>query len=119
MSDYTVKRIDDMEAAFRGAYKRARAELGVEAFGMQVLDLPPNLEQFPEHDHAESGQEEVYVVIEGDATLHADGETWHLERGTLARVGPEQKRKIVPGEEGVTLLALGGTPGKAFEPKKP
>jgi hypothetical protein len=34
----------------------------------------------------------------------------------LARVGPIQKRKIIPGDEGVTLLALGGTPGKAYEP---
>ncbi len=43
MSDYAVKKIDDIEAIFGGAFKRARAELGVESFGMQVLDLPPNL----------------------------------------------------------------------------
>ena len=34
MGDYTAKRIGDMEAVFRGSFKRARAELGVEAFGM-------------------------------------------------------------------------------------
>ena len=64
------------------------------------------------------GQEEVYVVLSGHGTLHADGESWSLEPGTLARVGAEQKRRIVPGAEGVTLLALGGTPGKAYEPRK-
>jgi len=36
----------------------------------------------------------------------------------LARVGAEQKRRIVPGSRGATILALGGTPGKAYEPRK-
>ena len=65
MGDYTAKRVDDMEAVYRGGFKRARAELGVKAFGMQVLDMPALLEAYPEHDHAESGQEEVYVVLRG------------------------------------------------------
>lgn len=44
--------------------------------------------------------------------LQASGESWELEPGKLACVGPAQKRKLVPGDEGVTLLAIGGTPGK-------
>ena len=36
----------------------------------------------------------------------------------MARVGPEQKRKIVPGDGGVTIVVIGGTPGKAYEPSK-
>ena len=43
MSDYTLKRIDEMEAYYLGAMKRARAELGVTSFGLQVMDLPANL----------------------------------------------------------------------------
>ena len=58
MSGCTVKRIDEMEAIYGGAYKRARAELGVTAFGMQVIDFPPNFEGYPEHDHGTDGQEE-------------------------------------------------------------
>ena len=73
MADYDVKRIDEMDAALGGAFKRARAELGVESFGMQVLDLPPNLDQYPEHDHAEVGQEEVFVVMRGSAEIEIDG----------------------------------------------
>jgi hypothetical protein len=33
MSEYTVKKIDEMEAIFLGGYKRARAELEASAFG--------------------------------------------------------------------------------------
>ncbi len=62
MAGYAVKKIDEMEAVYLGAFKRARAELGVESFGLQVIDMPPSYDGYPEHDHAGDGQEEVYVV---------------------------------------------------------
>ena len=115
MADYTVKKIGEMEAVFGGSFKRARAELGVEAFGMQVIDMPPNATQYPEHDHAESGQEEVFVVLRGSGEMQIEGETVTLDPETIVRVGPESKRKIVTGEEPLRILALGGVPGKAYE----
>jgi hypothetical protein len=33
----------------------------------------------------------------------------------MIRVGPATKRKILPGPQGVRLLALGGTPGRPYE----
>src|SRR4051794_32434350 len=116
MPDYTVKRIDDMAATFRGGFKLARAELGVTSFGMQVLDLPPNLtEGYPEHDHAETGQEEVFVPLTGAGTMTIDGEQVELEPGVLVRVGPAAKRGLTTGPEGLRMLALGGVPGSAYE----
>jgi mannose-6-phosphate isomerase-like protein (cupin superfamily) len=115
MGDYTAKRIDDMEAAYLGAFKRARAELGVESFGMQVMDLPPNLEGHPEHDHAETGQEEVFVVLRGGGEIEVDGERVPIDSETMVRVGPTARRKLWPGSEGMRVLALGGVPGKAYE----
>jgi mannose-6-phosphate isomerase-like protein (cupin superfamily) len=115
MPDMTAKRIDEMEAVFGGAFKRARAELGVESFGMQVIDMPPNLDQYPEHDHAESGQEEVFVVLRGGGEIEVDGERRTIDPETIVRVGPAAKRKIWPGSEGMRLLALGGTPGAVYE----
>jgi mannose-6-phosphate isomerase-like protein (cupin superfamily) len=115
MADYTVKKIDELDAGLGGAFKRARAELGVESFGFQVLDLPPNLEVYPEHDHAESGQEEVFVVTRGAAEIEVDGERVALDPDTIIRVGPAARRKIYTGEQGARVLALGGTPGKVYE----
>ena len=98
MPDFTISPIDDMEAVVFGSFKRARAVLGVESFGMQVIDLPPNAEQYPEHDHAESGQEEVFVVLRGGGEIEIDGERLALNPDTMIRVGPQPKRKIWPGE---------------------
>ena len=116
MAAYAVKKIDDMEAVFRGGFKRARAELGVEAFGLQVLDFPPNADRYPEHDHSEDGQEEVFVPMRGTGEIEIDGEHFTLEPGVMVRVGPGVKRKLVSGAEGMRVLAVGGVPGKAYEP---
>ena len=115
MPDVTVKSIDDMEAIYGGAFKRARAELGVESFGMQVMDFPPNLDQYPEHDHGEDGQEEVYMPLAGTAEIEIEGDRVQLEPGTMVRVGPGVKRRISTGSEPCRLLALGGAPGKLYE----
>jgi hypothetical protein len=116
MADYTAKKIDELDAGFGGAFKRVRAELGVESFGVQILDLPPNLEQFPEHDHAASGQEEVYVTMRGTGWIDVDGERVDIDPDTVVRVGPQATRKIYTGPEGMRILALGGTPGAVYEP---
>src|SRR3954451_11197525 len=115
MGDYTAKRIEEMEAVFLGSFKRARAELGVEAFGMQVIDMPPNLDAYPEHDHAESGQEEVFVVLRGGGEIEVDGERVAIDPETLIRIGPNARRKLLPGDQGMRVLALGGVPGQPYE----
>jgi len=118
MADVTVKRVEDfedIETRFRGSMKKARAGLGVSSFGMQVIDMEPHQDAYPEHDHAESGAEEVYVLMEGAATLRAGGEEHRLEPGVMARVGPGERRKLLTGPRRARILALGGTPGEAFE----
>lgn len=115
MADYAVKRIDDMEAIVQGSFKKARAELGVTSFGIQVIDMPPNLDGYPEHDHAEDGQEEVYVAMRGSAEIDIEGERFPLDPDTMVRVSAGTKRKIYPGDEGVRVLVVGGIPGSAYE----
>ena len=115
MADVTVKHLDDIETSAGGGFVKVRKGLGVESFGVNVEKMPPNYADYPEHDHAGDGQEEVYFVISGGATLQAGDESFELAPGTFARVGVGQSRKLIPGDEGVTLLAIGGMPGKAFE----
>jgi mannose-6-phosphate isomerase-like protein (cupin superfamily) len=115
MSSYAVKNIDEMEAVFRGAFKRARAELGVESFGFQVIDMPPNYENYPEHDHTHDNQEEVFLVMRGGGEIEIEGERFPLDDNHIARVNPNTKRKVWPGPEGIRLVVLGGVPGEAYQ----
>jgi quercetin dioxygenase-like cupin family protein len=116
MADITVKRLDEFEALFGGGMLRVRAGLGVTSFGLQVIELPPEFTRYPEHSHAHDEQEEVYTVLGGKVTLQAGGEEHALEPGVYVRVGPGERRKFVTGEEGVRILAIGGVPGKVYEP---
>jgi hypothetical protein len=115
MGNYEVKNIDEMEAVYGGAFKRARAELGVTAFGMQIIDLPGNFENYPEHDHANDRQEEVFLAMRGGGEIEIDGERFPLDVDHVARVSPGIKRKIWPGPDGIRLVALGGVAGQAYE----
>jgi quercetin dioxygenase-like cupin family protein len=116
MADVTVKRVEDFEAIFHGGFRRVRAGLGVTSFGLAVMDFPPNYGDYPEHDQVHDNQEEVYTVLSGRATLSVGGEEHELVPGVWARVGPAEKRKIVTGDQTARVLAIGGSPGRAYVP---
>jgi mannose-6-phosphate isomerase-like protein (cupin superfamily) len=125
MPDITVKQFAHMESALGGVFVRARAELGVTAFGMNVINLPPHFDRPyaahahagmpPEMEFANHGQEEVYVPLSGRATLIAGDERITLAPGMAVRVGPAQMRNFLTGEEPFQMLAVGGVPGAPYE----
>lgn len=116
MSEYAVKKIDEMEAVYLGAFKRARAELGVESFGLAVIDLPPDFENYPEHDHANDGQEEVFMALRGGGEIEIEGERFPLDPEHMVRVASGTRRKIWPGSEGMRMVIVGAVPGAVYEP---
>ena len=117
MADFTVKRVEDMEAIFYGSFKRAGAALEVGSFGMNVIEFPPDAGEgvYPDHDHAEEGEEEVYLAWRGSGILTVAGEEIALDQDTAVRVGPETKRKVRSGPDGLRLIVLGGVPGEAYD----
>lgn len=116
MADVTVKKLEEFDTAFGGGMKRVRAGLGVTSFGLQVIEMPPNFEGYPEHDHSHDDQEEVYAPLNGKVTLQVEGEDYELEPGMFARVGPGVRRKLFTRDESIRIICIGGTPGEAYEP---
>jgi mannose-6-phosphate isomerase-like protein (cupin superfamily) len=112
---YTIRSIDELESIHHGAVRLAGDELGIESFGMQVFDFPGGFRDYPEHDHAADGQEEVYVVLKGDAEFVVDGEGFTVAPGQLLKVDAPSRRRLEPGPEGVRILAIGCSPGAAYE----
>src|SRR3954454_1746201 len=73
-------------------FRKIRRELGVTAFGVNAIELPPGLETGG-HFHEE--QEELYFVHRGRVEMtFNDGESYALGPGGLARVDAATVRKI-------------------------
>jgi hypothetical protein len=107
---WRVARLDDLER--RGRFIPVREHLGIHSFGINAIRRGEDGTLINEHDEAGSGQEEVYVVLEGTATFEIDGQTFDAPAGTFVSVPPESRRKAT-GD--ATVLALGGKPGEAFQ----
>jgi hypothetical protein len=108
--NWRVAHLDDMER--RGRDIPVREHLGIHSFGINAFMPSDDGTLVSEHDEAGSGQEELYIVLDGKATFEIDGETLEAAPGTLVYVGPEARRSAT-GEG--TLLALGGTPGEVYQ----
>ncbi|MCW3032733.1 MAG: hypothetical protein QOK19_2830 [Solirubrobacteraceae bacterium] len=115
MADYTAKQIKDMQAGFGGGFVKVRAELGVTAFGMQLIQLPPDYSDYPEHDHSDSAQEEVFLALSGSGWIEIEGERVELDGETVVRVGADARRKVFAGPQGLRMVVIGGCPGEAYK----
>jgi mannose-6-phosphate isomerase-like protein (cupin superfamily) len=94
----------DLEGEDR--FQRLRQELGVRAFGVNLVRLRPR-QQGRIHRHER--QEELYVVLEGTLTMEVEGEPRELPRGSAARVGPSVRRRLSNrAAETLAVLAIGG-----------
>ena len=115
---YSIVHVDEIEPAGPGgAVRFVRRELGVQAFGINWFELPPNSEGH-EHDEVESGQEEVNVVVRGSGVYRIDGEEIPVRAGSFLRFDPETTRCPVAGPEGMTLIAVGARRG-SYEARGP
>ena len=115
---YSIVNVGELEPAGpRGAVRFVRRELGVEAFGINWYEIPPNTEG-REHNEQESGQEEVNVVVRGSGVYRIDGEEVPVREGTFLRFDPETTRMPVAGPEGLTMIAVGARRG-SYEPRGP
>jgi mannose-6-phosphate isomerase-like protein (cupin superfamily) len=115
---YSIVRIGDIEPSGPGgAVRFVRRELGVQAFGINWFEIPPNTGG-REHDESDTGQEEVNVVIRGSGVYRIDGEEVPVEAGTFLRFDPGTRRVPIAGPDGLTMIAVGARPG-SYEPRGP
>ena len=116
---YSIKHRDEfesMEGSGDCTWKLARKALGTTAFGYNLVEIAPG-GQMPEHQESQSGQVELYVVLEGEATMRLDGEDHPAPAGTFASIEPQASRTILNrSDTPVTALLIGVDPGGGYEP---
>ncbi len=118
-TNFTIKHRDEferMEGSGDCTWLLARKALGTTAFGFNLVEIAPG-GQIPEHDEAESGQAEVYAILEGEAVLRLDGEDHPAPAGTYASIEPAASRTILNRSQApVTALLIGVQPEGGYKP---
>jgi uncharacterized cupin superfamily protein len=115
--DVTASSIDDLPQLWDGFAKMVRQGLGIQAFGVQIMDLPPDYTT-RSHDETESGQEELYMALSGSGAVLIENppeERVPLDADHLARIGPSVARRLQSGPDGMRVLCVGGVPGGVYE----
>ena len=102
---YDTTAYDDVEPRAPGMYF-LRDALGCEGLGVTVVEADADWEGM-EHDHAEDGQEEVYVLLHGEATLTVDGDSVDLGPGDAVRVDADSTRSLAFSADGSKMVIAG------------
>jgi quercetin dioxygenase-like cupin family protein len=106
---YAVAGLDGIGEGY--GFRKIRRALGVEAFGVNAIVLPPGYET-PRHSHDE--QEELYFVHSGEVEIEfGDGTRHLLGPGGLARVDAATVRHLrnASDSEDAVYLIAGGKDG--------
>ena len=125
MSGYEIAHVTDIPEHDDGQVpmRPVRHHFGIKGFGVnawigkEVGDrmIPEHQEGNDEEDEAER-DEELYLVAQGRAVFELDGERHDAPAGTFVFARPRVKRTAFAEEAGTVIVAIGGTPGKAYDP---
>ena len=118
MSEYTVAHVEEIGEINDGRcpWRPVRQHFGITSFGINTwTGREAGDRVINEHDE-EGEDEELYFVQSGRARFELDGERVAAPAGTFVFARPSVKRTAFAEEPGTTIVALGGTPGKAYEP---
>jgi tetratricopeptide (TPR) repeat protein len=119
MSGYGVARLDEIDELDDGRepYRPVRHHFGITSFGVNAWTAREAGDRIiNEHDESDDGNEELYLVLHGRAVFELDGDRVDAPAGTFVFARPGVKRTAFAEEPETTIIALGGTPGMAYEP---
>lgn len=102
---YTKVDYTDVEPVADGLYF-LRDALDCENLGVSVLECGPGWTG-KEHDHADDGEEEVYLLVEGEATVVIEDEEVPMEEGDAVRIPGEATRRIENGDADSRFVLVG------------
>ena len=105
---HAVGSIDELGEGY--GFRKVRRALGVTAFGVNAVVMPPGYEGF---HHYHDTQDELYFVHRGKARVEIEGETRELGPGGLLHVESTTPRTVsnASDEEDLVLLVVGGKDG--------
>jgi uncharacterized cupin superfamily protein len=104
------------ECERNGNWTLVRRTLGVRAFGINLVEIPPG-GQIPEHDETDRDQEEVFYVLSGKPTMVVDGDEHAAPVGTFVRLDPQHARTVRNySDEPANVLIASAPRSSGYEP---
>jgi len=119
MAGYAVAHLEQIEE-FSDAgchYRPIRHQLGITAFGATAWTAraPGDLVINERDEDDPTADQELFLVLRGYAVFELDGDRVEASAGTLVFAPPRTKRTATAKEAGTTIIAIEGTPGKAYQ----
>src|ERR1043166_719962 len=120
MSDWALAHLDEIDELDDGRepWRPVRHHFGITSFGINTWTGREAGDRIiNEHDEADDAdqQEELYLVQAGRARFELDWEQVDAPAGTFVFVRPGVRRTAFAEDPGTTIVAIGATPGKAYE----
>jgi hypothetical protein len=95
-----------------GRWQPLNEPLGIRAFGVNAVVMDPDEQADIEHDEADCGHQEVYVVVAGRAAFRLGDEEVEAGPGDVVAVGdPSETRDYRALEPGTRIVCFGAAPG--------
>ncbi|HEX6701295.1 MAG TPA: hypothetical protein VF101_11240 [Gaiellaceae bacterium] len=121
MSAYGVAHLDEIDEVSDGRCpaRPVRHHFGITSFGVNAWTGREAGDRIiNEHDEADdvAQEEELYLVQSGRATFELDGERIDAPAGTFVFAPPAVTRTAFAEESGTTIVAIGGRPGRVYQP---
>jgi quercetin dioxygenase-like cupin family protein len=111
---FTIAHRDELDRNGRWSLIRRTIEVG--SFGINLVTIESG-DDIPEHDETERDQEEVYLVLSGEASVIVDGQVHAAPTGTYARIAPERRRTVRNvGSSPLELLMISAPQTSGYEP---
>ena len=118
MARFAAAQLDEIEELVDAGcpFRPVRLHFGITSFGVTTWTAPAAGDRIVnEHDEQDTGDEELFLVLSGRARFELDGERVDAPAGTFVHSPSGVQRTAFAEEAGTTILALDGTPGKAYE----
>lgn len=115
---WKVAAIDDIppvKPEWPATWKSIRHYFGITAFGVNAVTKDAGSVLIPEHEHAATGEQELYVIQRGVAMATLDGTEVEVPAGGAVAVEGNVRRKFEATVSPTTLIVIGAIPGRAYE----
>jgi tetratricopeptide (TPR) repeat protein len=119
MASWAVDHLEDireLQPVGECPIRPVRHHFGITSFGVNAWTARAAGDRLINEHEEDPGSEELYLVIRGRAIFELDGERREAGEGTFVFAAPDVKRTAFAEEAGTTVVAVGGTAGKAYDP---